>query len=291
MKHASKRYPGPEARLEKGWWLANKWLILRRSSQLAILALFLIGPAYGLWVVRGNFASSLTLDLLPLTDLFLYLQTVAAGHGMETDVVIGAVIVAIFYLLVGGRVFCSWVCPMNLVTDAAAWLRARLGLKRELNLKRSTRYWVMAMVLILTALTGRLAWEWFNPVSMLHRGLIFGMGFAWLVVVGVFLFDLLLSKDGWCGRLCPMGAAYSLLSPAALVRVDAPLREACDDCMDCFLVCPEPQVISPALKGKGGHGITISEVNCTNCGRCIDVCSKHVFKFAFHLPDKTRVAL
>ena len=46
-----------------------------------------------------------------------------------------------------------------------------------------------------------------------------------------------------------------------------------NDCMDCFEVCPEPQVIRPALKGEGkGVGPVILAPSCTNCGRCIDVC-------------------
>jgi len=39
-------------------------------------------------------------------------------------------------------------------------------------------------------------------------------------------------------------------------------------------------VIKPALKGQGqGIGPVIRDINCTNCGRCIDVCSKDVFRF------------
>jgi ferredoxin-type protein NapH len=50
--------------------------------------------------------------------------------------------------------------------------------------------------------------------------------------------------------------------------------------MDCFEVCPEPQVIRPALKGEAkGVGPVILSADCTNCGRCIDVCSKDVFTF------------
>ena len=37
---------------------------MRRLSQLSILALFLVGPLAGVWVVKGNLASSLTLDVL-----------------------------------------------------------------------------------------------------------------------------------------------------------------------------------------------------------------------------------
>jgi len=123
-------------------------------------------------------------------------------------------------------------------------------------------------------------WELINPVSMLHRGLIFGMGMAWTVVLTVFLFDLFVTSRGWCGRLCPVGAFYSLLGRWSPLRVAATKRSACNDCMDCFEVCPEPQVIRPALKGEGkGIGPVILAANCTNCGRCIDVCSKDVFRF------------
>jgi len=118
-------------------------------------------------------------------------------------------------------------------------------------------------------------------VSMLHRGLIFGMGFAWVVVLAVFLLDLLVGRRAWCGHLCPVGAFYSLPGMASLVRVSAARRERCDDCMDCFAVCPEPQVIRPALKGaEKGVGPVILAANCTNCGRCIDVCAEDVFEFS-----------
>ena len=59
---------GQQAIEKKGWLRAHKWLILRRISQLSVLALFLIGPLTGYWIVKGNMASSLTLDILPLSD-------------------------------------------------------------------------------------------------------------------------------------------------------------------------------------------------------------------------------
>jgi ferredoxin-type protein NapH len=115
---------------------------------------------------------------------------------------------------------------------------------------------------------------------MLHRGLLFGLGLGWYVILAVFLFDWLLSKNGWCGHLCPVGAFYSLATVVARVRVSADKRAQCDDCMDCFAVCPEPQVIKSALKGADqGISPVIYAANCTNCGRCIDVCAKDVFAF------------
>ena len=161
---------GADAIAAKGWLRAHQWLLLRRISQIGILALFLLGPWFGVWIVKGNLTSSLTLNRLPLTDSFVLLQTVFAGHLPLTTALTGAVVVLAFYLLVG--------------------------------------------------------------------------------------------------RYSPL-------------RIGATNRAECNDCMDCFAVCPEPQVIGPALKGSAKNlGPLILSPNCTNCGRCIDVCSKDVFRWS-----------
>lgn len=290
-----KHRTGAEAVAAKGWLGAHKWLLARRCSQLGILALFLLGPLAGVWLVKGNLSYSLTLGVLPLTDPFVLLQSLFAGHVPEKLALIGVAIVLVFYFLVGGRVYCSWVCPVNMVTDLAGWLRARLGIKGSAHISRTTRYWILGMTFLLAGLSGVIAWELINPVSMLHRGLIFGIGAAWAVVLAVFLFDLFVMSRGWCGHLCPVGAFYSLLGKRSPLRVAATRRSECNDCMDCFEVCPEPQVIRPALKGEAkGAGPVILAANCTNCGRCIDVCSKDVFNFGTRfgnpVTDRTRAA-
>ena len=284
--------PGHEAVVAKGWLGAHNWLLLRRLTQLAILALFLVGPWFGAWIVKGNLNYSYTLDVLPLADPFVLLQSLVTGHVPERLAIVGVGIVIVFYALVGARAYCAWVCPVNLVTDAAAWLRARLGIKGGAHVGRQTRYWILAMTLVAAALTGTLAWELLNPVSMLHRGLVFGMGAAWAVVAGVFLLDLFVVNRGWCGHFCPTGAFYSLIGAASPLRIVAAGRERCNDCMDCFAVCPEHQVIRPALKGADrGVGPVIVSPNCTNCGRCIDVCSKDVFRFGVRNAGAGRVAM
>lgn len=270
---------GADAFAAKGWWRARRWLLLRRATQLFVLALFLVGPWAGLWIVKGNLASSLTLGVLPLTDPYVLLQSLAAGHWPQQTAFVGAAIVAVFYALVGGRVYCAWVCPLNPLTDLAAWLRRRFGLRSGARLSRNMRYWLLGATLVVAAATGSIAWELVNPVSMLQRGLIFGLGAAWAVGLAVFLFDLFVAPRGWCGHLCPVGAFYSLLAQGSPLRVVAARRDACNDCADCYAVCPEPLVIKPALKAVGGAGPVITARNCTNCGRCIDVCSKDVFEF------------
>jgi ferredoxin-type protein NapH len=289
------RHPGADARADKGWLIANKWLIARRTSQLSILLLFLLDPWFGIWLITGNLNSSLTLNTLPLTDPYVLLQSLLAGHTPESTAIIGALIVIVFYALFGGRVYCAWVCPVNIITDTAQWLRDQFKITGASSLPRNTRYWILAATLILSFVTGGVSWELVNPVSMLHRGLIFGMGLAWFIILAVFLLDLLVSRRAWCSHLCPVGAFYSLLGSHSLIRIRADARAQCDDCMDCFKVCPEQQVIRPALKGvaKGqlkdtskAIGPVITAANCTNCGRCIDVCAKDVFHFGLRLNNK-----
>ena len=263
----------------RGLLARNRWLLLRRASQLLILLAFLTGPWFGVWIAKGNLSSSLTLGVLPLTDPLLVLQTLVTGHLPYASALIGAAIVLVFYVLFGGRLFCSWVCPVNMVTDGASWLRRRWGITSGRAPKRELRTWILGAVLVASAVTGLTVWEWVNPVSMTHRAIIFGGVVAWGAVAAVFLFDLLVAPRGWCGHVCPMGAAYKLIGKGSLLRVSAQHSSKCNDCADCFAVCPEPHIIPIPLKGKGGALPVIKTAECTNCGRCIDVCSKDVFTF------------
>lgn len=278
--------PGREAMRSKGWWLAHRFLILRRLSQLGILALFLLGPLAGVWIVKGNLSSSVTLGVLPLTDPFVLAQSLAARHVPEMAALTGVAIVIVFYALVGGRVFCSWVCPVNAVTDTASWLRRRLRITTGRAPRGTLRYWLLGAVLVASAIAGQTVWESVNPVSMTQRALIFGGTVAWAATAAVFLFDLLVAPRGWCGHLCPVGAAYALIGSRSALRVSAAHASRCNDCADCYAVCPEPQVIVIPLKGKDGASPVITDRECTNCGRCIDVCGPDVFRFTHRLDTR-----
>jgi ferredoxin-type protein NapH len=257
----------------------NKWLLIRRAAQLGFLGLFLSGPLLGAWITKGTLASSLTLDVLPLTDPLMALQSLLAGHALGATALWGAALVLAAYVVAGGRTYCSFVCPINMVTDLAAWLRDRLGISGGAALDRRLRLWLLAGIVVGSTVSGAIVWEIVNPVTLVHRGLVYGtLATAGIVAAAVFLFDLGVAKHGWCGHLCPVGAFYGLIP--GLVRVSATRRDACDNCMDCFNVCPERQVIAPALRGKDkGVGPVILSGDCTNCGRCIDVCAKDVFEF------------
>lgn len=272
------------AATRRGWLHAHRYWLLRRTSQILVIMIFLTGPWFGLWIARGNFASSNILGVLPLADPFIFIQSLAAWHVPIFTALVGTAIILAFYWIVGGRAYCSWVCPVNVVTDTAFWLREKLGLTRDRKIDRRTRIWIMIAAIGASALTGTIAWEFLNPVSILQRGIIFGMGASWGIVAAVFLLDLFVTKRGWCSHLCPVGAFYGVVGSKSLTRISAIDREACTDCGACFRACPEPHIITPALKGTGMRLILSGD--CTNCGACIDSCYIDVFKFGTRLSAK-----
>ena len=109
--------------------------------------LFWLGAHQHLGWLTGNLSSSRVLRTIPLSDPFAVLQILATGRGLSATVLVGALIVLLFYLLVGGRSFCAWVCPLNMITDLAGWLRQRLGIRGQLRVAREARFWVMGMAI------------------------------------------------------------------------------------------------------------------------------------------------
>jgi ferredoxin-type protein NapH len=280
----SRPYPGQALRQRRGWLFAHRWLMLRRSVQIGTILLFLLGPLAGIWIIKGTLSASLLFDTLPLADPFLLLQSSAAGHLPHLTALMGAAIILALYLLLGGRSYCSWVCPVNMVSDAASALHERLGLRQVARFPRYSRYLILLALLLVALMSGVMAWEMINPVTLIHRGLVFGLGAAVWLIVALFLFELFVTRRGWCSHLCPMGAFWAVIGRVSLLRIAAKDRQRCDDCMDCYNICPEPQVIKPALKPKDPAATPIIVAGaCTQCARCIEVCDKEVFSFSHRL--------
>jgi ferredoxin-type protein NapH len=262
-----------------------RFTLARRVVQFTVLLLF-FGTLHWGWTIagqpllRGNLSASTLAGVLPLADPFAVLQILVARHLLATEALVGAGVVLLVYIMLGGRVFCGWVCPMNAVTDAAAWLRARLGITADLiHLNPRTRYVLLAMALGLSALTGAAAFEWLSPVSMLPRELLFGAGLGLTAALGIFLFDAFVVKHGWCGHLCPLGAFWSLVGRAGQVRV-AFDDTSCTRCGDCVKACPEPRVLN--FQKAAAHGM-VTGGECTSCGRCVAICPESSLAFDLRL--------
>jgi len=254
-----------------------KYLILRRVVQVSILFLYFGANYYGWGILAGNLSSSSILGTIPLSDPYAVLQMFVAGAVISSNLLIGAVIILLFYGIFGGRAFCSWVCPVNIITDAANWTRRKFGfdmVAKKQPSSRKLRYWVLLISLIISYFLGIGAFEFISPISMVHRGIVFGMGFGWATIAILYLFDLFVLKNGWCGHICPLGGFYSIVGKFRLLKVKHD-SDACTECMNCKVVCPEVQV----LHMIGKESLPVVSGECTNCGRCIDVCESNALGF------------
>lgn len=261
-----------------------RWLLARRLTQLAVLFGFWAAARFGgeAWL-RGNLSSAVVLDTVPLSDPFAVVQMWLAGHTVAASALLGAAVVVGFYGLVGGRAFCGWVCPINPLTDLAAWLNRRFKLHGVVRLPRTTRWLALVGSLLLSLALSVAAFEWISPVGVAHRAVVYGLAGGWTVLAAVVLFDLFIVERGVCGHLCPLGAFHHLVGarPAVRVRFDA---QACDDCMACHRICPERQVLQPILPGRPERALWVDGGACLNCGRCIDVCSPGALRFGLRAP-------
>ncbi|ANV97645.1 quinol dehydrogenase ferredoxin subunit NapH [Helicobacter enhydrae] len=287
---------------------AYRFLFARRLIQIGILLLFVFGnyavldirkhqevyqmrllntadaDVNGVILHKENLSSLLSGDLsfayvlgkIPLSEPFATLQLVVAGGGLALDVWLGVFVVVLFYGLVGGRLYCAYVCPVNLITDCANFLRRKLGWQglKMLNLKRWFKYGVLLLSLLLSFVFGVGAFEMINPVSSLSRGLVFGMGFGLLSVAMIFVFDLCVLKNGFCGYICPIGASFGLIGKFSILRVSHQVNH-CTKCKKCVEICPEPQVLDLVGKRSG----VVDAMACIKCGRCIEVCQDEALEF------------
>lgn len=274
------RHYQPPTTLRGKLW-ALRYTLARRAVQFGLLAAF-IGTAHFGWtllgkpLLAGNLSASSIAGVVPLADPFAVLQMLVARHWLASEVLIGAALVLGVYVLVSGRSFCGWVCPMNFVTDAADWLRDKTGVQADvLRMRSGVRYAVLVLALALSAVSGLAAFEWVSPQAMVWREIVFGLGLGLTAAGGVFAFDFAILRRGWCGHVCPLGAFWALVGKAGQVKVryDA---ASCTRCGDCVKVCPEPQVLNFNLASARGM-VTAGE--CINCGRCIVVCPEDSLAF------------
>jgi len=130
--------------------------------------------------------------------------------------------------------------------------------------------------LTLSGILGIAAFEVINPITMLHRGIIFGFGMGWTYVTAEFLLELLVKEYGRCGHLCPLGSFYSLIGCFSETKIKHS-KDNCTLCMLCKEICHEMHVLKFIGQNSGFMGDESS-----NCGRCIEVCDDKALKYSIN---------
>ncbi len=238
-------------------------------------------PAEDLDLVKGTTWSG-TLFGLKLSDPLAVVSQIAAGLTVYWPFVLTALIPVAFTVVLG-RFFCGWLCPATFLyelnTNLGAWLRRaglRVGTRR---FDKRFKYLALGLGIVISAVSGTVAMAAIYPPAIIGREIYyavalggFGAGTAFFVLT--LLFDLLVTRRGFCRYLCPGGALYSLLGRYRPFRIQR-IVQTCNDCAKCNAICEFG--LDPMRDDFGQE--------CNNCSACIAVCPTDALTFAVKLRD------
>jgi len=269
-------------------WRAWRWISIILINLAFFLSFFI-----DIQFLEGTLNGSRLLGF-HLIDPFTALEIFAATHHFHTNVIIGSVTLIVFYLLFGGKSYCSWVCPYGLLSEIGEHIhmiliRKHIIKERKFNPNIRFVFWIIFLVAALV--DGYLVFEIINPIGILSRFIVYGWSLAIVYVVVVLAIEIFYSRRAWCKYVCPVGTTYNFLGWITTTKIKWDLNK-CDHCAACLIVCPEEHVlkfISPKYDKKRieKNDMTHFVINgdCTLCGRCLDVCHKDAYNYEFRLKD------
>ncbi len=269
-------------------WRGIRWIVI-----ISINLLFFLSFHIDIQTLEGTLNGSRLLGF-HLIDPFTALEIFAADHSMDVNIIIGSLTLITFYFLVGGKAYCSWVCPYGFLSEIGEYIHLRLVAKKIIKERKfdpRIRFYFWALFLVAAGIDGFLVFEVFNPIGALSRFITYGWSLALLWVLAALLFEIFFSRRGWCKYVCPVGTTYNMLGWISLTRLKWDM-DKCDHCSACIAVCPEDHVLEfikpkhdKERVEKNKKQEYIKNGDCILCGRCVDVCHTNAYKLDFRLKD------
>ena len=262
--------------------LPQKWRRRRWAVLIIINLLFVLSYHLDISLLEGSLTGSRFVGF-HMADLNSALQVMLAYKHVVLNLIIGTTTIFIMWWLLGGRTFCSWVCPYHLVAEWAESLHLKLvekGWAKDHPFDRRTRTWFWFIFVILSVVTGYTVYETISPTGILSRALIYGPGLALVWIALLLLFEIFYSRRAWCRYGCPIGLTYGLVGSISPLKVQYHLV----DCLhegECRKVCMVPHVLDTVIKGKAKDMDVDIGADCTRCGRCVEVCPTESLTFKF----------
>lgn len=279
QKRTKEQFAAVEAGREKARD-RHKWRNRRWATLIAVNLLFVVSYYFDVQLLEGAMTASRFVGF-HMADLNAALQVMLAYKHMVLNLLIGTATVFVLWWLLGGRTFCSWVCPYHLVAEWAEALHLKLAKRKlveDMSFHRGVRAVFYLIFALLALRTGYTVFETISPTGILSRALIYGPGLALLWVLALLAFEVFISRRAWCRYICPIGITYGLVGSISPVRVQYNMQ-TCHYEGDCRKVCLVPHVLDVTIRGRAKTLDTDIGADCTRCGLCVDLCPTHSLSF------------
>jgi polyferredoxin len=198
-----------------------------------------------------------------------------------------------------GRAWCGWICPLGFFQDVLDWIRRKIGVgyaafERPLREKLNPVKWIFFFIAILipvwvaypagfpgvaldlgipfcqlcpgkyilpllTGNTSRVAVDFQSATRIVMSAL--GLLFSMMVILGA-----LVKRRFWC-PYCPLGLLMSWYRKISFLKLKKNDR-TCTHCGICANVCP--MEIEEVLLSRGREDVTFAD--CSLCLKCIEYC-------------------
>lgn len=283
------------------------WRWARRLTQCVAILAIVLAPFLGGWqrLDRAEMATwdddgwNLPVwarDALPLGDrpgqAYDSLILVGGGLGVEyagipaIDPVAGlatllhaqitprfaiALAIPILLALLGGRLFCGWMCPFGVIARGLEAVLERLPWhrrRRAIPDRRPLRWLILLISFVASALGVHIVLLAFLPHLLVQQSLysvwlLGGGGVVLALFLGLLVAAVALGPTVYCATLCPTGALFSFLGRKKLIRLEVARPSECGShCSLCDNACWLQ--LHPASGDPGP--------DCDSCARCVTVC-------------------
>ena len=263
-----------------------------KTIRVIFALLFFVAILVSFSDVKGNFNSG-------IQNTVLYLQFVPSVLKFFTPGTVLALgfAVVILLTLLGGRIYCSTICPLGILQDIVIFTRRKLGPKQRLRFQKAMnllRYSILVVTLLFIAFSsvlllnlldpyaifGRMATHLYQPVLLFVNNLLYKIPFLGLhnmeyspfsLIGFIFAAGMLLivtymaGTNGrlYCNSVCPVGTLLGWLSRYSFFKIKI-ARSTCTQCGKCQAVCKANCIDIKNMK--------VDETRCISCYDCIPVC-------------------
>lgn len=230
---------------------------------------------------------------LPISSLMSLRYTVATGEiHWAHPAGIFILLAIIFVSLIFGKSFCSWLCPVGLLSESLGDLGEKL-FKRKIKMPKFLDYPLRSLKYLMLAFFAYVIFfamdivslkmfldSPYNQVADIKMYYFFAKISRFSLIVTVVLALLsVLFRNFWCRYLCPYGAFLSFFTFLSPYRIKRNIP-SCIDCDKCNKVCPSFINVAKA-------NYVISD-ECNSCLNCVDACPvKETLEFKSVITKKT----